>query len=150
VVKIIEFIVHAAAEENLDPVVDGSMVRRCQNQSATGNENAAIFDKHALRQKRAMLYHVRVRREIERIVRERQWLVPEIALAIIHTTIRDGFAKCFWVHSVIQGPGTPTELRRVNRERAELRTNIEQPWRLIFGSLRQDVPQDSNLLLAAT
>ena len=63
---------------------------------------------------------------------------------------RDGFAKCFWVHSVIQGPGTTAELRRVNRERAELRTNIEQPWRLIFGSLRQDVPQDSNLLLAAT
>ena len=75
-------------------------------------------------------------------------VAPEIALAIFHTAIRDGFAKRFCVHSVIQGRGAPAELGRVNRERAELRANVEQPWRLIFGSVGQDVAQDSNLLHA--
>jgi hypothetical protein len=64
--KIIEIIVHAAAEEKLDSVVDGCVVRRCQNQPATRDENAMNFRQHAFRGKRVMLYHVRVRYEVER------------------------------------------------------------------------------------
>jgi len=121
------------------------VARRCQEQPATGNENAMNFGEHALRRKRVMLYHVCVGREVERIVCEWQRLEAEIALAIIHAAIRDGFVKRFCVHSVIHGRGAPAEPRPVNRERAELRANVEQPWRLIFGSVGQDVAQDSNL-----
>ena len=102
------------------------------------------FGEHALGRKLVMLDHVRVRREVERMVRERQRLAPKIALAIIHAAIRDGFAKRFCVHSVIHGRGAPAELGRVNRQRAELRANVEEPRRLMFGCVRQDVPQDAN------
>jgi hypothetical protein len=93
--KIIEIIIHAAAERELDPVVDGRVIRCCQDQPAAGNENAMNFGEHALWRKRVMLYHVRLRREVERIVRGRQRLEPEIALAIIYAAIQDGFQNAF-------------------------------------------------------
>ncbi len=103
------------------------------------------FSEDALRRKRVMFHHVRVRDVVERIVRERQRLAREIAMAVIHAAIGDGFTKCSCVWSVIHGGGAAAEPPRVNRERAELRAHIEQPRHLIFWSVRQDVRQDSNL-----
>jgi hypothetical protein len=48
------------------------------------NENPINFGEHALRRKSEMFNHVHLRREIERFVRERQWVALEIAVATIY------------------------------------------------------------------
>ena len=45
--KIIKLIVYASADEKRDPVVDGYMVGRRQNQPTARNENAMSFSQHA-------------------------------------------------------------------------------------------------------
>ncbi len=114
----------------------------------TGCENAMNFCQHAFRRKCVMLHDVRVRREVERIAGEGKRLAPEIAFAIIHAKISDGSAKRRRVHSVIEGRDAEAELRRVNREGSELRANIDQLRSLIRGSVRLEVPEDSDLSAA--
>src|SRR6266699_2469942 len=91
--EIIEIVVHAAAENQFEPVVEGCVIRRHYNHAPAWNEDSVNFTQHSLWRKRMVLDHVGVSHEIKLVVGKGQRLNPDVALLLVDAVVRGHFLK---------------------------------------------------------
>src|SRR3977135_4665597 len=85
--EIIEIVVHGAAENQFEPIVEGCVIRRHHNHASARNEDAVNFTQHSLRRKRMVIHHVSVSHEDKLVIGKGQWLSPNIALLVVDAVV---------------------------------------------------------------
>src|SRR5467141_1913134 len=142
--EIIEIVVHGAAENQFEPIVEGCVIRRHHNHAPAWNEDAVNFTQHSLRRKRMVLHHVSVSHEVKLVIGKGQWLSPNIALLVVDAVVGGYLLKSFCGRPIIHGRSLATELHGVYSQRSELRSDIQHTGRRsVRKSMAQDITQDS-------
>src|SRR6266576_5170904 len=142
--EIIEIVIHTAAENQFEPIVEGCVVRRDNDHASARNEDAVNFTQHSLRRKRMVLHHVGVSHEVKLVIGKRQWLSPNIALLVVNAVAGGYLLKSFCGRPKVHGRSLAPELHCVYCQRAELRSDIQHTGRRsVRRSMTQNITQDS-------
>src|SRR5882672_6711079 len=107
--EIIDIVIHTAAENQFEPIVEGCVIRRHHNHAPARNEGAVNFTQHSLRRKRMVLNHVSVSHEVKLVIGKGQRLSPNVALLVIDAVVGGYLLKSFCGRPIIYGRGLTTE-----------------------------------------
>src|SRR6267142_3912948 len=142
--EIIEIVIHTAAENQLEPIVKGCVIRRHHDHAPARNEDAVNFTQHSLRRKRMVLNHVSVSHEVKVVVGKGQWLSPNIALLVVDAVVGGYLLKSFCGRPIIHGRSLASERHGVYSQRTELRSDIQHTGtRSVRRSMTQNITQNS-------